>query len=166
MSGYRSLKRVLGETNLERKCRWLFGLCVGGLILLAFWWVDWIAEDLIEGAAQFRGRSAVSETLIDVHWQRWVTGDVNQQKLQQEMVEGLSRQPYQSALLKLDKDIASPVLSTPRWQAQVPANDFEREVLRRLKERAEREYTAYRTENAAAVVADPNAAPATPPLVF
>src|SRR5688572_27034511 len=135
MSGYRSLKRVLGETNLERKCRWLFGLCVGGLILLAFWWVDWIAEDLIEGAAQFRGRAAVSETLIDIHWQKWVT-DPDQATLQQEMVDGLRRQPYQSALLKLDKDVASPVLSTSRWQAQVPTNDFEQQVLKRLKERA------------------------------
>ena len=36
MSGYRSLKRVLGESNLERKCRWLFGACVGGLIVVAF----------------------------------------------------------------------------------------------------------------------------------
>ena len=166
MSGYRSLKRVLGETNLERKCRWLFGLCVGGLILLAFWWVDWIAEDLIEGAAQFRGRSAVSETLIDIHWQKWVTGGDGQQKLQQEMVEGLSRQSYQSALLKLDKDVASPVLSTPRWQAQVPTNDFEREVLRRLKERAEREIAANRAANAAALAADPSAKPAAPPPIF
>jgi hypothetical protein len=47
MGGYRSLKRVLGESNLERKCRWLFGLCVGGLIVLAFFSVDWIAENLI-----------------------------------------------------------------------------------------------------------------------
>ena len=31
MSGYRSLKRVLGESNLERKCRTLFGLCVASL---------------------------------------------------------------------------------------------------------------------------------------
>src|ERR687895_729738 len=98
MGGYRSLKRVLGESNLERKCRWLFGICVGGLIFLAFWWVDWIAEDLIDGAAQFRGRSAVSETLIDIHWQNWVFGS-GQQQLQQEMVAALSRQPYNAALL-------------------------------------------------------------------
>ena len=29
---YRSLKRVLGETSLERKCRLLFGVCLFVLI--------------------------------------------------------------------------------------------------------------------------------------
>ena len=60
MGGYRSLKRVLGESNLERKCRWLFGICVGGLILLAFWWVDRISEGLIEDTAQSQGRDLAS----------------------------------------------------------------------------------------------------------
>ncbi len=35
---YRSLKRVLGETSLERKCRFLFGACLLMLITGSFWW--------------------------------------------------------------------------------------------------------------------------------
>jgi hypothetical protein len=35
---YRSLKNVLGETSLERKCRFLFGLCLFVLIAGSFWW--------------------------------------------------------------------------------------------------------------------------------
>ena len=30
---YRTFKRALGETNLERKCRWLFGACLLPLIM-------------------------------------------------------------------------------------------------------------------------------------
>src|SRR5436309_10898910 len=101
MSGYRSLKRVLGESNLERKCRWLFGICVGGLILLAFWWVDRISEGLIEETAQSQGRGLARNTLIDLHWQSWTrreTIDVKEgewrQKLVQKQNEGLARDKY------------------------------------------------------------------------
>ena len=34
---YRSIKRVLGETSLERKCRFLFGACLLVLITASFW---------------------------------------------------------------------------------------------------------------------------------
>jgi two-component system, NarL family, sensor histidine kinase BarA len=34
---YRSIKRVLGETSLERKCRFLFGACLLLLITGSFW---------------------------------------------------------------------------------------------------------------------------------
>ncbi len=34
---YRSIKRVLGETSLERKCRFLFGACLLLLISASFW---------------------------------------------------------------------------------------------------------------------------------
>jgi two-component system, NarL family, sensor histidine kinase BarA len=34
---YRSVKRVLGETSLERKCRFLFGACLLVLITTSFW---------------------------------------------------------------------------------------------------------------------------------
>lgn len=34
---YRSFKRVLGETSLERKCRFLFGACLLLLITSSFW---------------------------------------------------------------------------------------------------------------------------------
>ncbi|MEX2175264.1 MAG: HAMP domain-containing sensor histidine kinase [Pirellulaceae bacterium] len=165
MSGYRSLKRVLGETNLERKCRWLFGICVGGLILLAFWWVDWIAEDLIASAAQFRGQAAVSETMINVHWQKWTTKKEDQ-KTQEQMVKALSRQPYQATLLKIDNS-PQPLITTT--VPQVPQNDFEKQLLRRLKDRAETEFAASRAATATSEkwggTATPPAA-AAPPRVF
>jgi signal transduction histidine kinase len=135
MGGYRSLKRVLGESNLERKCRWLFGLCVGGLILLAFWGVDWIAENLIERTAQYKGRDLVRVALIQIHWNIWVT-DEKGRALQENMSTALTSETYEYQLLKLDP-AAEPILA--RNVAIFPQNDFERSLLAKLRRRADDE---------------------------
>src|SRR6186713_2590051 len=105
MSGYRSLKRVLGESNLESKCRWLFGICVGGLIFLSFWWVDRISEGLIEETAQSKGRDLVRFALFDLHWQWWTNRDEGPWK--QKTVEGqnkdFAQERYDVRILSLDK---------------------------------------------------------------
>ena len=44
---YRSFKRVLGETSLERKCRILFGVCLALLIAGSFWWYGSRAEEIV-----------------------------------------------------------------------------------------------------------------------
>src|SRR5207247_5165420 len=96
MSGYRSLKRVLGESNLERKCRWLFGICVGGLILVAFWGVDWIAENLIEETAQSKGRDLVRYAILDLHWQFWTGRDEGEAK--QKVIEAQNKEMRDGSL--------------------------------------------------------------------
>jgi signal transduction histidine kinase len=140
MGGYRSLKRVLGESNLERKCRRLFGLCVGGLILLAFWWVDWIAEDLIDATAQSTGRHLVRTVLFDLHWQQWTFEDNG--KKRQQTVEALThelrQEGYSYQIIGLDS-IASAADQQPVAATLVhpPESPQEREILLRLKKRAE-----------------------------
>ena len=49
---YRSLKRVLGETSLERKCRFLFGACLLMLITGSFWWYGRSTEELVYEASR------------------------------------------------------------------------------------------------------------------
>ncbi len=66
---YRSIKKYLGETNIERKCRILFGVCLSVLIFAAFLWVDWIAEDVVKQTIQSRGRSLVDTSLLAAHFQ-------------------------------------------------------------------------------------------------
>lgn len=85
---YRSLKRVLGESNLERKCRWLFGICLTLLILIAFWGVDRIGEDLVMSNAHRSGAEGVRHFLINKHWDTWDTrAGVNQ--LREELTRNL-----------------------------------------------------------------------------
>lgn len=43
---YRAFKRLLGETSLERKCRFLFGSGVVVLITLSFWLYAYLTENL------------------------------------------------------------------------------------------------------------------------
>ncbi len=43
---YRAFKRLLGETSLERKCRFLFGGFILLLITGSFWWYAWQTEHL------------------------------------------------------------------------------------------------------------------------
>jgi hypothetical protein len=44
---YRSITDILGETSLERKCRFLFGLCLLVLISGSFWWYGSRTEELV-----------------------------------------------------------------------------------------------------------------------
>src|ERR1700746_1232419 len=43
---YRAFKRLLGETSLERKCRFLFGAGILLLITASFWLYAYQTEDL------------------------------------------------------------------------------------------------------------------------
>ncbi len=65
---YRTIKRVLGETNLERKCRWWFGLSLIILLTLSFTWygrrTDTIVKDL---NPKFIGPELVRAGWLEVH---------------------------------------------------------------------------------------------------
>src|SRR3954465_515941 len=65
---YRTIKRVLGETNLERKCRWWFGVSLFFLLTLSFPWygrrTDTIVRDL---NPKFIGPELVRAGWLEVH---------------------------------------------------------------------------------------------------
>lgn len=65
--GYRSLKRVLGETSIERKCRSLFGVCLLFLIGSAFWSVDSIVEDQVFKETRIRAQDLTNVVMIKSH---------------------------------------------------------------------------------------------------
>src|SRR3954468_2891625 len=65
---YRTIKRVLGETNLERKCRWWFGVSLFILLTLSFTWygrrTDTIVKDL---NPKFIGPELVRAGWLETH---------------------------------------------------------------------------------------------------
>jgi len=65
---YRSFKRVLGETSLERKCRILFGLSLLILIATAFFYAGYRAEELVTAGPSRTGESFVREKLASYHF--------------------------------------------------------------------------------------------------
>ena len=125
MSGYRSLKRVLGETNLERKFRWLFGLSIGTLIFLAFFWAGRIARNLIEETAEHKGSDLVRVALFSRHWYVFEKDPAGRQ-LQEHLTQELAHEAVDARFLKLDAGPEPPLMSTPLYQAE---NDTERAIL-------------------------------------
>ncbi|MFM8953014.1 MAG: ATP-binding protein [Planctomycetaceae bacterium] len=65
---YRSLTDILGATSLERKCRFLFGLCLFVLIAGSFWWYGNRTEQLVYTTTRTTGRHLVDAIMLQYHW--------------------------------------------------------------------------------------------------
>jgi signal transduction histidine kinase len=70
---YRSIKRVLGETSLERKCRFLFGACLLLLITASFWSYSYLTEKLVEEQNPIKGELLVAQVMLSLHWREFET---------------------------------------------------------------------------------------------
>lgn len=64
---YRAFKRLLGETSLERKCRFLFGAGIFLLIFASFWWYAHMTEGLAYEQTETTGRLLVPAILAKLH---------------------------------------------------------------------------------------------------
>jgi two-component system sensor histidine kinase BarA len=149
---YRSIKRVIGETSLERKCRFLFVACLSVVLFVTFWWVEHIAEDLVEGLAQRQGRDLVDSHLLRFHWgEVWET-DLKKKEFAQEMARDLLTQEYESVVLALDPA-----------DGELPADAVEEEILQDLQKRLQEQMQseAFRAEVLRESAGDVVLAPAT-----
>src|SRR4051794_32063168 len=64
---YRAFKKLLGETSLERKCRWLLGAGVLVLMTGSFWVYAIQTEGLAHDQLKMTGRTLISPTLARLH---------------------------------------------------------------------------------------------------
>jgi signal transduction histidine kinase len=64
---YRAFKRLLGETSLERKCRFLFGAGVLVLLTLSLWLYAYLTESLAYAQAIETCRMLVAPALMEKH---------------------------------------------------------------------------------------------------
>ncbi len=67
---YKSIKRALGETSLERKCRFLFGACLLLLITASFWSYGILTERVVYEQNQIRGQLLVDRVMLIRHWEK------------------------------------------------------------------------------------------------
>jgi signal transduction histidine kinase len=144
MGGYQSIKRALGESNLERKFLWLFGASILLLIVIAFLSVWIIAKNLIDDTANHKGRDLVRVELINLHWKRWSEPEHEQNR--KLVAEALAQESYEARIFKLDPNPEPPLQSTVIHR---PTNEFERSLLEELKQEAEITFSK--------AAADPNA---------
>ncbi len=65
---YRGVKRLLGETSLERKCRFLFGGALMLLISASFYLYSQRSMRIIEQQHRERAQLIISQDLVAQHW--------------------------------------------------------------------------------------------------
>jgi len=64
---YRSFKHLLGETSLERKCRFIFGLGILVLVSISFFWYGQKTESLVRQQTTWQARMLIKDTLRNIH---------------------------------------------------------------------------------------------------
>ena len=121
---YRAFKRLLGETSLERKCRWLLGAGVLVLMTGSFWVYARQTEDLAYEQLDTTGRALLSPTVAQLH----VKGDqleaVKEFQKQAEKQWPDQLREYKIRLLKPDsKDPAN----QPGTDDQEPMTEFRKD---------------------------------------
>jgi signal transduction histidine kinase len=75
---YRSFKRILGETSLERKCRFLFGAALLLLIVGSFYFYASRNTAIIRAQYRQRAQLLVSQNLLMTHWAKSLEGRADQ----------------------------------------------------------------------------------------
>ena len=104
---YRTFKRLLGETSLERKCRFLFG---GGLMLLiagSFYAYGKLTQDLVYKQNLNAGRLLIYPITLEKHW-KW-----DSQKPNPDAEEGVPRfagENFQPVIEQMSIDLKPPDL--------------------------------------------------------
>ena len=130
---YRGIKRVLGESSLERKIRILFGISLLALITVSFWWVGRITEGLIKTNTEDKARQLTSAYLLTTHL-------INQQNKSAEGEASSELFKQMKDFVSVDYDAESLVVGTnePRFSTRpVPPTDSrEMEIVANLSDQA------------------------------
>ncbi|HQX52603.1 MAG TPA: HAMP domain-containing sensor histidine kinase [Planctomycetaceae bacterium] len=77
MISYRALKKIVGETSLERKCRFLFGFALLVLITGSFWLYDTSTQHLIVLQQALAAKSLVPRILQLHHYRLFMAQEEN-----------------------------------------------------------------------------------------
>jgi len=84
---YRTIKRLLGETSLERKCRFLFGSGLMLLITGSFWFYARMTSTLVYDQNTMTSRLQIVPIILEHHWPYLSEADNQSGK---QMIEDLS----------------------------------------------------------------------------
>ncbi len=132
---YRSLKRVLGETSLERKCRWLFGFSLLVLITGSFWWYGRSTEQLVYEASRESARSLVESIIVMHHMKRWQNKDNDEYAdLVEDLGKGLASRQYSWSFIRPVKEGDNAPKDVFEWEK---LNEFMNDPTIEFRERRE-----------------------------
>lgn len=110
---YRGIKRVLGESSLERKIRILFGICLLFLIAGSFLWVNKITEDLIRTSTREKASLLKPDYILRKHLanQKFVEGDEHSKALYESLASEAAKTKYDADPIVLDDRIGRNLLN-------------------------------------------------------
>ena len=151
---YRTFKRVLGETSLERKCRFLFGTSLFLLIIGSFWWYSQKINGLYTETTRSNCRYLVETVLLKLHWA--VDGRDSQfEPLVQEQIRSIGSLSYNWKFLTLDP-VDQP---DERSHLQQTTPTWERELVAELRARQRAQIRELDSTEASSEDAEPDVAP-------
>jgi signal transduction histidine kinase len=129
---YRSFKHLLGETSLERKCRFIFGIGIFLLVVVSFLLYGIKTESLVKNQTTQYARMLVNDTLKTMHYKK--LGNENFESI----IDGLSNslRPLDD-LPNSNAWVWNPY--SPRDSRKEPADEFERATLARFLQAAANE---------------------------
>jgi two-component system, NarL family, sensor histidine kinase BarA len=145
---YRTIKRLLGETSLERKCRFLFG---GGLLLLiagSFYLYGRQTTELVYQQNKTAARLLIAPVILVKHW-RWSEG--NQEFSLGETVGKIADdlkppdlKDYGWALINADLEVSTArPTDTAGYNAWLALKQGKNEVEQTVREKKQRRYEYY-----------------------
>ncbi len=129
---YRTFKHLLGETSLERKCRFIFG---GGILILvttSFYWYGQKTEKLVQSQTPLIARRLVNPTVVNKHYKsdKFVNSDTAR------MFEQLSHSfKSQDDLPTYEGYLLNPYKEQSRKEGEA-LDDFEKSTLARFLDSA------------------------------
>jgi signal transduction histidine kinase len=103
---YRSIKRVLGETSLERKCRLLFGACLLLLITASFWLYSFQTERIVNDQNRTTGRLLVEQDM-HVRHNNWLARNETYEGLTQGLSALFKKQVYSVRFILPNQPVAT-----------------------------------------------------------
>jgi two-component system sensor histidine kinase BarA len=131
---YRSFKHLLGETSLERKCRFIFGGGILVLVTFSFYWYGQKTESLVFGQTTQTARMLVNPTLMDLHYKALGTTEMAP------VISELSGAFWQvDDMPRYEAHILNPYKPRTPAAKQRVLDEFEQEALTRFLESASAE---------------------------
>src|SRR5438105_542645 len=165
---YRAFKRLLGETSLERKCRFLFGTATLLLITASFYWYARQTEDLAYNQVAITGQLIVWPILRDHHEKilsapAKAIGQTNQagkarpsdtdQQLHQavrdwDLVQQALKEAQENTLPKEYKKYSYWIIRpNSRSPASQPSDSFETKLLQEFRDDEQKNQASRRVQN-------------------
>ncbi len=126
---YRTFKHLLGETSLERKCRFIFGGGILILVTLSFYFYGQKTESLVLGQNTQAARMLVNPVVVNLHARYWVGSDFV--PVMDALSSELAPEPQRSLSSYFPK-----VFNPYSAKSETPSDAFETRVLRKFVEAA------------------------------